>query len=118
MIHSTGTQLRHIEEELAEHLKAHHADISVLLNDVKGLGPVMVATLIGELPELGKLNRRQISALGGVAPYNHDSGQLKGRRCISGGRASVRAALYMATLVATRHNAVIRAAYERFLALG
>ncbi len=118
VIKSLGTQLRHIEAELALHLKQYHADLTTLLGDVKGLGAATVATLIGELPELGKLNRRQISALAGVAPYNHDSGRLRGRRCISGGRATLRTALYMATLVATRYNPVIRTFYQRLLAAG
>ena len=118
VIKALGTQLRHIEAELALHLKQHHADLSTLLGDVKGLGPATVATLIGEMPELGKLNRRQISALAGVAPYNHDSGRLKGKRCISGGRATLRTALYMATLVATRHNPVIQKFYQRLLGAG
>ena len=118
VIKALGTQLRHIEAELALHLKQHHADLSTLLGDVKGLGPATVATLIGEMPELGKLNRRQISALAGVAPYNHDSGRLKGKRCISGGRATLRTALYMATLVATRHNPVIQKFYQRLLGGG
>lgn len=118
VIKAMGTQLRHMEAALEQHLKEHHADLRALLVEVKGLGPTTVATLIGELPELGKLNRRQISALVGVAPYNHDSGRLKGKRCISGGRASVRTVLYMATLVATRFNPVIRAFYMRLLAAG
>ena len=70
-------------------------------------GAATVATLLTELPELGKLNRRQVGALAGVAPYNHDSGRLKGRRCISGGRAALRTALYMATLAATHCNPVV-----------
>lgn len=118
VLKAMATQLRHIEEAMERHLKEHHADLRALLLDVKGLGSTTVAALIGELPELGKLNRRQISALVGVAPYNHDSGRLKGKRCISGGRASVRTALYMATLVATRFNPVIRAFYARLLAAG
>jgi transposase len=118
VIKALGTQLRHIEQELAAHLKQHHADLSALLSNVKGVGPASVATLIGELPELGKLARRQISALVGVAPYNHDSGKLKGRRCISGGRATVRSTLYMATLVATRYNPVIKTFYQRLLSAG
>lgn len=73
---------------------------------------------MGELPELGALNSRQVSALAGVAPYNHDSGSLKGKRCISGGRAALRSALYMATLAATRFNPVIRVFYQRLLAAG
>lgn len=118
VIQSLGTQLRHVEADLARHLQQHHADLSTLLGEVKGLGPATVATLIGELPELGKLNRRQISALVGVAPYNHDSGRLKGKRCISGGRSALRTALYMATLVATRYNPVVRTFYQRLLAGG
>ncbi len=75
----------------------------------------MTATLLACLPELGQLNRREISALVGVAPFNRDSGTLRGRRTIYGGRATVRGALYMATLVATRHNPVIRAFYQHLL---
>ena len=118
VIQSLGTQLRHVEADLARHLAHHHADLNTLLGEVKGLGPATVATLIGELPELGKLNRREIGALVGVAPYNHDSGRLKGKRCISGGRAALRTALYMATLVATRYNPVVRVFYQRLLAAG
>jgi len=118
VIQSLGTQLRHVEADLARHLAHYHADLNTLLGEGKGLGPATVATLIGELPELGKLNRREIGALVGVAPYNHDSGRLKGKRCISGGRAALRTALYMATLVATRYNPVVRVFYQRLLAAG
>jgi transposase len=89
-----------------------------LLKSVPGIGPIVSRTLLAELPELGKLNRRKIAALVGVAPFNRDSGQLKGRRAIWGGRASVRAALYMAALVASRRNAVIRVLYQRLLKAG
>jgi transposase len=75
-------------------------------------------TLLADLPELGRLNRRQIAALVGVAPLNRDSGRYRGRRAVWGGRAPVRATLYMATLVATRANPVIRAFYARLLAAG
>ena len=71
------------------------------------------ATLLADLPELGKLDRKQIAALVGIAPLNHDSGTFRGRRGIWGGRATVRAALYMAALVASRRNSVIRAFYKR-----
>ena len=84
-----------------------------LLRSVPGIGPVISRTLLAELPELGELNRKQIAALVGIAPLNRDSGTLRGRRTIWGGRASVRAALYMAALVASRRNAVIRAFYKR-----
>lgn len=89
-----------------------------LLKSVPGIGPIVSRTLLAELPELGKLNRRQIAGLVGVAPYNCDSGRLQGRRAIWGGRASVRAVLYMAALVASRRNAVIRLLYQRLLKAG
>jgi len=89
-----------------------------LLRSAKGVGRTTVATLFAELPELGKLDRKQIAALVGVAPINRDSGTYRGKRMIWGGRASVRAALYMAALVATRHNPTIRAFYERLCAAG
>jgi transposase len=91
---------------------------SDLLRSVKGVGPVLTATLLTDLPELGSLDRKRIAALVGVAPLARDSGTLHGRRTCWGGRASVRAALYMAALVATRHNPVLRALYRRLLAAG
>jgi len=89
-----------------------------LLQSIPGVGKVLSATLLAELPELGKLNRRQIAALVGVAPFNRDSGNMKGKRCVWGGRASIRAALYMAALVSTRFNPVISSFYQRLLAKG
>ena len=89
-----------------------------LLQSAPGVGPIVSATLLAELPELGTLNRREIAALVGVAPLNRDSGTLRGKRTICGGRAPVRAALYMAALAATRHNPVIKAFYQRLCATG
>jgi transposase len=89
-----------------------------LLQSAKGIGPVCARTLLLELPELGTLTRQQIAALVGVAPLNGDSGTLRGRRTIWGGRAHVRTVLYMGTLVATRYNPQIKAFYERLLAAG
>lgn len=89
-----------------------------LLQSVPGIGPVVARTLLAELPELGKLNRRAIAKLVGVAPLNRDSGTWRGRRTIHSGRAAVRAAVYMAALVATRCNPVIKAFYHRLLAAG
>ncbi len=89
-----------------------------LLRSVPGVGPVLTVTLLAGLPELGRLDRREIAALVGVAPFNRDSGTLRGKRTVWGGRSSVRATLYMATLVATRHNSVIRAFYQRLLEAG
>lgn len=89
-----------------------------LLQSAPGIGPAVSRTLLGELPELGTLNRGAIAKLVGIAPLNCDSGTYRGTRAIYGGRASVRSALYMAGLVATRHNPVIRAFYQRLLAAG
>jgi transposase len=89
-----------------------------LLRSVPGVGRVLATTLLCELPELGKLNRKQAAALVGVAPLNRDSGQWRGKRTIWGGRASVRQPLYMATLSATRHNEVIRSFYQRLCRAG
>lgn len=88
------------------------------LSAPKGIGPVTAATLTIALPELGQLNRKQIAALVGVAPLNQDSSSLHGKRRVWGGRATVRAALYMATLSATRFNPVIKTFYQRLLQAG
>jgi transposase len=89
-----------------------------LLQSVPGVGPVVSRTLLGALPELGALTHKQIAALAGVAPMARDSGLWRGRRRITGGRAAVRATLYMAALVATRHNPIIRGFYQRLQAAG
>jgi transposase len=89
-----------------------------LLRSVPAVGSVTVITLLAHLPELGTLSRRQIAALVGVAPFNHDSGKLRGTRAIWGGRAQVRAVWYMCTLAATRRNPLLRAFYARLLAAG
>ena len=100
--------------QLSPHWRAHDQ----LWRSVPGVGPQLARTLLAQLPELGRLDRRRIAALVGVAPYNRDSGQWRGSRSIWGGRASVRAALYMSALVASRHNPVIRDFYQRLLARG
>ena len=89
-----------------------------LLRSVPGVGEQISLTLLAHLPELGTLDRRQIAALVGVAPFNRDSGTLRGRRTVWGGRARVRAVLYMGALVAARYNPVIRDFYHRLLAAG
>jgi transposase len=89
-----------------------------LLRSVPGIGPVVAVTLLAELPELGTLDRKRIAALTGLAPVACDSGTLRGKRLVWGGRGRVRAALYMAALVATRHNPVLRAFYQRLLRAG
>jgi transposase len=89
-----------------------------LLRSVPGIGPIVARTLLAELPELGQLDRRAIAALVGVAPFNRDSGQWRGRRHIWGGRSSIRAALYMAALVAARHNPPMAHFYRRLRDVG
>ncbi len=89
-----------------------------LLQSVPGVGRVTVTTMLALLPELGTLTRRQIAALVGVAPFNRDSGKMRGPRAVWGGRAAVRSTLYMAALVASRHNPALKAMYLRLLAAG
>lgn len=89
-----------------------------LLKSVPGVGKVVSSSLLIELPELGRLNRRKIAALVGVAPFNRDSGTMRGRRTVWGGRAKLRAVLYMAALVASRCNPIIAAFYQRLLDAG
>jgi transposase len=94
------------------------AENEALLRSVPGVGPVLARTLLAEVPELGTLTHKRLAALVGVAPLNRDSGTLRGRRSVWGGRAEVRAALYMGALVAARRNPVVREFYERLLAAG
>lgn len=89
-----------------------------LLRSTPGVGPVLSAVLLAQLPELGRLGHKQIAALVGVAPFNRDSGSMRGRRTIAGGRSGVRQALYMGALAATRHDAGLKAFYRRLLAAG
>jgi transposase len=89
-----------------------------LLQSVPGVGPVLTSTLLASLPELGTLTNKQIAALVGVAPLNRDSGTLRGRRTVWGGRAQVRAVLYMGAMVAARFNPVIRVFYQRLQRAG
>ncbi len=113
-------ELDSINKELSQAIEANPEwrRKNNLLQSAPGVGPVLATTLLADLPELGELSRKQITALAGVAPLNRDSGTLRGRRTIWGGRATVRAALYMATLVATRFNPVIRQFYQRLLDAG
>ena len=108
-------QLEQIDSDLDSAIRAskHWRTQEDIIRSVPGAGQGLARTLIIDLPELGQLNRRQISALVGLAPYNKDSGRVCGKRAIWGGRAAVRSALYMATLTATRCNPVIRDFYQR-----
>ncbi len=118
MIEAIKAQLDDVEGEMIRHVQEHFGKLDALLRSTKGIGPVASATLLAELPELGKLNRRQIAALVGVAPLANDSGNSRGRRRVKGGRFEIRRTLYMATLTATRHNPAIAAFYARLLAAG
>lgn len=113
-------ELRLTDTDLGEMVKASPAwrERDELLRRVPGVGPVMSRTLLADLPELGPLSRRAIAKLVGVAPLSRDSGPMRGRRFVQGGRATVRGVLYLAALVATKRNAVIRAFYLRWLATG
>jgi len=112
--------LAELERDLDDTLRASPLGRATdnLLQSVPGVGNVTAFTLIADLPELGHLDRRQIAALVGIAPINRDSGTLRGRRMIAGGRPMVRCVLYMATLTAVRFNPVIAHFYQRLIAAG
>jgi len=113
-------ELAALDEHIAAALAAQPegSERATILASVPGVGPVATSTLLALLPELGRRDGKAIAALAGLAPIAQDSGQRRGQRCIDGGRAVVRCALYMATLVARRHNPVIRAFYQRLVAAG
>jgi transposase len=118
IIKALQRQLDDLEGSMANHIAKHHADLAALISSAKGIGPTTAATLLGELPELGHLSNRRIAKLVGVAPLNRDSGPQRGKRSVHGGRANVRAALYLPTWVAVQHNPVIRKFYSRLIAAG
>lgn len=113
-------ELRALDVELQERIRTSPlwCEQAALLRTVPGVGPVLALTLLAHLPELGTLDRKPLAALVGLAPRPADSGTRRGRRVIWGGRAQVRATLYMGTLVAVKHNPVLRRFYERLLAAG
>ena len=119
-IHWLEEELQHLDQDLQEMIR--HSPLwreqEDLLRSVPGIGPVSACTLLAELPELGTLNRKEIAALVGVAPFNRDSGLWRGRRTIWGGRAPVRNVLYMATLAAMRFNPLIHSFYQRLIIAG
>jgi transposase len=111
-------QIATVDQHIDDHMDRHFAAQKALLDSVKGVGPVTILTLTAALPELGRLERRQIAKLVGVAPLADDSGHRQRKRRIWGGRAEVRAVVYMAAIVAMRHNPVIREFYERLVSAG
>ncbi len=106
------------DTELQGQISTHFEELDQLLQSIPGIGPATSRMLIGSLPELGQLNRRAISALVGLAPMAKDSGTSQGKRRVQGGRAPIRATLYMATVAAATHNPVIKAFYQRLKAAG
>jgi len=118
MLKALDRELARVDKEMQAFIGEHHAELAALLDGVKGVGKATISTLLAELPELGKLNGREVSALVGVAPINRDSGTMRGKRTIFGGRPAVRKVLFMAALVASRYNPVIKAFYQRLQAAG
>jgi transposase len=118
MIQAIKAQIDDIEGQMQQHVQRHFSEIDGLLQSTKGIGPIASATLIAELPELGHLSNRAISALVGVAPMACESGSFRGRRQIRGGRCDLRCVLYMATVASLRFNPVIKAFYKRLKAAG
>ncbi len=113
-------RIQNVDDDLDQAIKNSPAwqPKSDLLRSARGVGPVLASTLIAQLPELGSLTNKKIAALVGVAPFNRDSGPIRGRRCVWGGRADIRKVLYMATLAAIRFNPTIRAFYKRLCQAG
>jgi len=120
IIRALDAEIGRMEKRLATHIEqqAEWTEKQALLTSAPGVGNTLCYSLLADLPELGTLNNREISALVGVAPINRDSGRLRGKRRVQGGRAAIRAVLYMATLSALQCNPVIRAFYQKLLAQG
>jgi transposase len=119
-IHSLEAQLAALHREIDDFFQQHPlwVELDKNLTSVLGIGHLSALLLIAYLPELGRLNRKEIAALAGLAPFNKDSGQFRGQRHIEGGRSQLRQALYMVTLAATRFNPAIRTYYQRLLEKG
>lgn len=120
MIKCLDMEISRMENRLAKHVEdqAEWTEKQAILKTAPGVGDTLIYTLLADLPEIGTLNNKEISALVGVAPMNRDSGKLKGKRRVQGGRATVRTVLYMATLSATQCNPIIRDFYKRLVAQG
>jgi transposase len=120
LLEALQRELSEVEANIDDDIRGSSAwrEKEDLLASVPGVGPTIARTLIAEMPELGSLDRRQIAALAGLAPWTRQSGQWKGRSFIGGGRASVRAALHMGAVTASRHNPALKAFRERLIASG
>ncbi|ECX5909932.1 transposase [Salmonella enterica subsp. enterica serovar Muenchen] len=112
------SQLAEINKDVSFYLKKNYSGLSKMLSEIPGIGELSVGLLVGDVPELGQIGNRQLSAVIGVAPFNHDSGKMRGKRCISGGRQNVRNVLFMGVMSATRFNPVIKAFYDRLINKG
>jgi transposase len=113
-------QIAKLDRQIRDHIDSNDQwkHVDEIIQSAPGAGDVLAATLLGQLPELGKTDNRELAALVGLAPFNHDSGRMKGKRCIQGGRESVRSVLFMATVAAMRFNPVIKAFGDRLLKSG
>jgi len=113
-------ELKELENDIGESIRESPVwrEKDKLLQSVPGIGPITSGVLLASLPELGLLDRKKIAALVGVAPFNRDSGNMRGKRTVFGGRSHVRSMLYMATLTATRYNPVIKQFYDRLIQVG
>ena len=120
IIRHLDAEIQRIEKRLANHVEqqSEWTEEQRVLKSAPDVGDTLIYTLLADLPELGTLNNREISALVGVAPFNRDSGKMLGKRRIWGGLAAIRTVLYMATLSATQCNPVIKAFYKKLLAQG
>ena len=120
IIKCLDAEIKRMEKRLAKHVEeqAEWAEKQTILKSAPGVGDTLTYTLLAELPELGSLNNKEIASLVGVAPVNRDSGKMRGKRRIQGGRACVRTVLYMATLSATLCNPVIKGFYKKLVAQG
>ncbi len=120
IIRCLDLEISRMENKLAKHVEeqSEWAAKQALLKTVSGVGDTLVYTLLADLPELGELNKKEVASLVGLAPMNRDSGKLRGKRRVQGGRANVRTILYMTTLSATQCNLVIKAFYKRLVAQG
>jgi transposase len=120
LLKALQAELAEIDRDIDEAVRGSPAwrEKEDLLASVPGVGPTIARTLLAELPELGSLDRRQVAALAGLAPFTRQSGQWRGRSFIAGGRAAVRSALFLGAMVARRHNPVLKAFFERLVAAG
>jgi transposase len=120
MLKALRTEILSIDQQITKIIDSHDelSSKAKILSEQTSVGPVLLCTLLSDMPELGKLERNQASALVGVAPYDQDSGSFKGKRSISGGRVRLRCALYMATLSAIRYNPIIKEFYQRLVSNG